>query len=101
MKRIVFMEMNFGNAHDIWCRVVCGDNTLTNEEVKAAEQWFDDFITKLSDKASHSKQELEAAMQTQEKDAIEKWNKAVESDERQLDVFIRRYDDLIRWLNTH
>lgn len=99
MKRIVFMEMNFGNAHDIWSRVVCGDRTLDEEEVKAAVKWFDDFISKLIDKASHSKQELEAAMQTQEKDAIEKWNKAVESDKRQLDDFIRKHDDLMKWLN--
>ena len=30
------MEMTFGKAHDIWNRVVCGDKTLTNDEVKAA-----------------------------------------------------------------
>lgn len=27
------MEMTFGKAHDIWIRGVCGDKTLTNDEV--------------------------------------------------------------------
>lgn len=48
------MEMTFGKAHDIWSRVVCGDKTLTNEEMKAAAQWFDDFSVKLNDKVSQS-----------------------------------------------
>lgn len=93
------MEMNFGKAHDIWSRVVCGDKTLTNDEVKAAATWFDDFSAKLSDKVSQSQQELEEAMQTRDLDAIEKKSKATESDKRQLDDFVRKYDDLINWLN--
>lgn len=93
------MEINFGKAHDIWSRVVSGDKTLTVEEVKATAKWFDDFCTKLSDKANQSKQELEESMQTQEKETIEKKGKASESDKRQLDDFVRKYDDLIKWLN--
>ena len=93
------MEMTFGKAHDIWRRVVCGDKTLTNDEVKAAAQWFDDFIATLNDKVSQSKQELEEAMQTRDQDAIEKKSKANESDKRQLDDAIRKYDDLKKWLN--
>ena len=58
------MEMTFGKAHDIWSRVVNGDKTLTNDEVKAAAQWFDDFCATLNDKVSQSKQELEETMQT-------------------------------------
>ena len=49
------MEMTFGKAHDIWSRVVCGDKTLTKDEVEAAAQWFDDFSVKLNDKVSQSK----------------------------------------------
>ena len=64
------MEMTFGNAHDIWRRVVSGDNSLTEEEVMIAAKWFEGFIPKLSDKASQSKQELEDAIQAQ--NAIEK-----------------------------
>ena len=93
------MEMTFGKAHDIWSRVVCSDKTLTNDEVKAAAQWFDDFSATLNDKVSQSKQVLEEAMQTRDQDAIEKKSKAYESDKRQLDDAIRRYDDLINWLN--
>lgn len=93
------MEMNFGKAHDIWSRVVSGDKTLSEEEVKAAATWFDDFCAKLSDKVSQSRQELEEAMQTRDLDAIEKKSKANESDKRQLDDSIRKYDDLINWLN--
>ena len=93
------MEMTFGKAHDIWSRVVCGDKTLTNEEVKAAAQWFDDFSAKLSDKVSQSKQELEEAKQTQEQDTIEKKSNAAESDKRQLEDIIRKYDELMNWLN--
>ena len=29
-----------GKAHNIWCRVVSGDKTLSEEEVKAAAKWF-------------------------------------------------------------
>ena len=94
------MEMTFGKAHDIWSRVVCGDKTLTIDEVKAAAQWFDDFSVKLNDKVSQSKQELEEAMQAQDPDAIEKKRKATESDKRQLDDVVRKYDDLINWLNS-
>lgn len=95
------MEMTYGKAHDIWSRVVCGDKTLTNNEVKAAAQWFDDFSAKLNDKVSQSKQKFEEAMQTENQDVIEKKSKATESDKRQLDDFIRKYDDLINWLNMH
>ena len=94
------MEMTFGKAHDIWSRVVCGDKTLTKDEVEAAAQWFDDFSVKLNDKVSQSKQELEEAMQAQDPDAIEKKRKATESDKRQLDDVVRKYDDLINWLNS-
>ena len=94
------MEMTFGKAHDIWSRVVCGDKTLTKDEVEAAAQWFDDFSVKLSDKVSQSKQELEEVMQAQDQDAIEKKRKATESDKRQLDDVVRKYDDLINWLNS-
>ena len=94
------MEMTFGKAHDIWSRVVCGDKTLTKDEVEAAAQWFDDFSVKLNDKVSQSKQELEEAMQAQDQDAIEKKRKATESDKRQLDDVVRKYDDLINWLNS-
>lgn len=93
------MEMNFGKAHDIWSRVVSGDKTLSEDEVKAAAKWFDDFCAKLSDKASKSKQELEEADLAHAEDAIEKRRKAAESDERQLGDFIRKFDDLIKWLN--
>ena len=93
------MEMNFGKAHDIWSRVVSGDKTFTEEEVKAAAQWFDDFSATLNDKVSQSKQVLEEAMQTRDLDAIEKKSKANESDKRQLDDSIRKYDDLRNWLN--
>ena len=93
------MEMTFGKAHDIWSRTVCGDGTLTQDDVKAAAQWFDDFIGKMNDKYIQSKQELDAAMQTQQEDEIEKKRKAAESDKRQLEDFIRKHDDLINWLN--
>ena len=93
------MEMNFGKAHDIWSRVVSGDKTLSEEEVKAAAQWFDDFSATLNDKVSQSKQVLEEAMQNRDLDAIEKKSKANESDKRQLDDSIRKYDDLRNWLN--
>lgn len=93
------MEMTFGKAHDIRNRVLCGDKTLTNDEVKAAAQWFDDFSATLNDKVSQSKQVLEEAMQTRDLDAIEKKSKANESDKRQLDDSIRKYDDLRNWLN--
>ena len=93
------MEMTFEKAHDIWSRVVCGDKTLTENEVKAATQWFDGFSVKLNDKVSQSKQELEEAMQSENQDAIEKKSKASESDKRQLEDCIRKYDDLINWLN--
>lgn len=92
------MEINFGKAHDIWSRVVSGDKTLTEEEVKAAAKWFDDFCPKLSDKSILSKQELEETMESQEKETIDKKSKAAESDKRQLDDFIRKYDDLMNWL---
>lgn len=94
------MEMTFGKAHDIWSRVVSGDKTLTNEEVKAAAQWFDDFSVKLNDKVIQSKQELEEAMPTRDQDTIEKKRKATKSDKRQLDDVIRKYDDLTNWLNS-
>lgn len=93
------MEMNFGKAHDIWSRAVSGDKTLSEEEVKAAARWFSDFCSKLSDKLSKSKQELEKAELAHAEDAIEKRRNAAESDERQLDDFIRKYDDLMKWLN--
>ena len=93
------MEMSFGKALDIWCRVVSGDKTLSEEEVKAAATWFDDFISELSNKASQSKQELDDVDTAQEKETIDKKNKAAESDKRQLDDFIKKYDDLIKWLN--
>lgn len=93
--------MNFGKAHDIWSRVVSGNKTLTEEEVKAAVQWFSDFIPQLNNKACKSKQELEEAELAHAEDAIEKRRKVAESDERQLDDFIRKYDDLIGWLNKH
>lgn len=93
------MEMTFGNAHDIWRRAVSGDNSLTIEEVKAAAEWFDEFCGKLSEKESQSKQELEDAIQVH--GAIEKKSKAAEADQRQLDDFIRKHDDLISWLNSH
>ena len=95
------MEMNFGKAHDIWSRVVSDDNSLIVEEVKAAANWFNGFISKLSDKANQSMQELEDAVQALEKDAIEKKSKAAESDKRQLDDFIRKHDVLIKWLTLH
>ena len=92
------MEMTFGKAHDIWSRVVSGDKTLTEEEVKAAANWFDDFCAKLGDKASQSRQELEETMESQDKETIDKKNKAAESDKRQLDDFIKKYNDLMNWL---
>ena len=55
--RIFSYGNEFGKAHDIWSRVVSGDKTLSEEEVKAAATWFDDFCAKLSDKAIKSKQE--------------------------------------------
>lgn len=91
--------MNFGKAHDIWSRVVSGDKTLSEEEVKAAATWFDDFCVKLSDKASKSKHELKEAELANAEEVIAKKGKAAESDERQLDDFIRKYDDLMKWLN--
>ena len=91
--------MTFGKAHDIWSRVVSGDKTLSEEEVKAAATWFDDFCAKLSDKASTSKQELKEAELAHAEEVIAKKGKAAESDERQLDDYIRKYDDLKRWLN--
>ena len=95
------MEMSFGKAHDIWSRVISDDRELTEDEVNAAAQWFDDFIVKLNDKVNQSTQELEISMQTHDADAIEKKCKAKESDIRQLNDFIRKYDDLINWLNMH
>ena len=62
------MEMKFGKAHDIWGRVVSGDDTLSDDEVKAAAEWFDEFSGKLSDKASQSAQALEDAIQRHEND---------------------------------
>ena len=93
------MEMNFGKAHDIWSRVVSGDKTLTEEEVKAAVQWFSVFIPQLNNKACKSKQELKEAELAHAEEVIAKKGKAAESDERQLDDFIRKYDDLMKWLN--
>lgn len=94
--------MTFGDAHDVWSRAVCGDKTLTIEEVKAAAQWFDEFSDKLSDKASQSQQALDDAIERHEDDAeIEKKSKAAESDKRQLEDCIRKHDDLIGWLNTN
>ena len=89
------MEMTFGKAHDIWSRTVSGDKTLTADEVKAAAQWFDEFSAKLSNKASQSEQELQEAIQSQESEnSIERKRNAAESDKRQLEDFIRKYDDL-------
>lgn len=93
------MEMTFGKAHDIWSRAVSGDKTLTEEEVKAAVQWFSDFIPQLNNKACKSKQELKEAELAHAEEVIAKKGKAAESDERQLDDFIRKYDDLMKWLN--
>ena len=62
------MEMKFGKAHDIWGRVVSGDDTLSDDEVKAAAEWFDEFSGKLCDKASQSAQALEDAIQRHEND---------------------------------
>lgn len=96
------MEMKFGKAHDIWGRVVSGDDTLSDDEVKAAAEWFDEFCGKLSDKASQSAQALEDAIQRHENDdAIERKRKAAESDRSQEDDFIKKHDDLIAWLNSH
>ena len=94
------MKMTFGEALNIWSRVVSGDDTLTTDEVKTAAQWFYDFISKLSDKASQSEIALENAVQSQASvETKEKLKKAAESDKRQLDDFIRKYDDLKNWLN--
>ena len=94
------MEMTFGKAHDIWGRAVCGDKTLSTDEVNAAAQWFDEFSDKLRDKASQSQQALDDAFEQHEDDAeIDKKRKAAESDKRQLEDFIRKHDDLINWLN--
>ena len=96
------MEMTFGDAHEVWNRAVSGDNTLSTDEVKAAAQWFDEFSDKLRDKASQSQQALDDAIERHEDDAaIEKKSKAPESDKRQLEDCIRKYDDLIGWLNTN
>ena len=65
----IFMEMTFGDAHDVWGRAVCGDETLSPDEVKAAAQWFDDFSDKLRDKASQSQQALDDAIERREDDA--------------------------------
>ena len=99
---MIFMEMTFGKAHDIWSRVISGDSTLTEDEVKAAAKWFDDFSAKLSDKASQSEQELQEAIQSKEnKETIERRKReAAESDKRQLEDFINKYDDLINWLKA-
>ena len=78
------MEMTFGEAHNIWSRVVSGDETLTEDEVKAAAKTFDDFIDKLGERVCQSKQEFEDARLAQEQDAIEKKSKAAESDQCQL-----------------
>lgn len=92
------MEMTFGKAHDIWGCVVSGDDTLSEDEVKAAANWFDEFIGKLSDKASQSQQALDDAIERHDGDAeIEKKRKSAESDRRQVDDFIKKYDDLIAW----
>ena len=92
--------MNFGKAHDIWSRVVSGDRTLSEDEVKAAAGWFDEFCGKLSEKESQSQQTLDEAIERHEDDVvIEKNGKATESDKRQLDDFIKKHDDLINWLN--
>ena len=94
------MEMTFGKAHDVWSRVISGNITPDAGEVKAASQWFDEFCSKLSDKASQSEQHLQNSIQSREKDdAIERKRKAAESDKRQLEDFFRKYDDLIDWLN--
>lgn len=42
------MEMKFGKAHDIWGRVVSGDDTLSDDEVKAAAEWFPIVTTRSS-----------------------------------------------------
>ena len=98
----IFMEMTFGDAHEVWNRAVCGDKTLSSDEVKAAAQWFDEFSDKLRDKASQSQQALDDAIERHEDDAaIEKKCKAAESDKCQLEDCIRKHDDLIGWLNTH
>ena len=94
------MEMTFGDAHDIWNRAVRGDETLSEDEVKAAAQWFDKFLGTLSGKASKSQQALDDAIERHEDDAeIEKRTNAAEADKRQLEDFIRKHDDLINWLN--
>ena len=88
------MEMTFGKALDIWSRVISGDSTLTEDEVKAAAKWFDDFNVKLSYKASKSEQNLQNAIKTQAgKEMVAKQRKAAESDRRQLEDYVRKYDD--------
>ena len=95
------MEMTFGTAYDIWNRVINGDKTLTEAEVKDALKWFDDFSGKLSEKASQSEHELQRAIQKQEEKAIiERKRKATESDKRQEEDSVRKYDDLMNWLNA-
>ena len=92
--------MDFGEAHDILERAMRGDKTLSEDEVKAAAKWFDEFCGKLSDKARQSQQTLDDAIERREdNDAIEKIGKAAESDKRQLEDFIRKHDDLTNWLN--
>lgn len=94
--------MSFGTACGIWHRVQSEDETLTDDEVKAAAKWLDEFIGKLSEKASQSEQELQQDIRTQkDNDTIERKRKAAESDKRQLEDFNRKHDDLMNWLNTH
>ena len=43
------MDMTFGEALNVWSRVVSDDKTLTINEVKAASQWTKNFIDQLKE----------------------------------------------------
>ena len=96
------MAIDFGKAHYIWERAIRDDETLTDGEVKEALKWFDEFCSRLSDKASQSEQIYQESVKLQENEELkeEKW-KVAESDRRQLYVFIKRHDDLVSWHNAH
>ena len=69
--------------------------------MKAAALWFDN-CENLSERASLFEKALGDAIERHEDDAvIERKRLAAESEKRQEEVFIKKHDELIAWLNSH
>ena len=98
--------MIWKEVDDILCRIGDSDEMLTEEEVNAVARWLDDFLTKLSDNASKSRNDyIEVAgkpesLSEDERQDVEKKRNAYDSDMRQMEQFIKKFDDCIQWLNN-